>query len=290
MYKRQASNIGADFRINNCRFINNTLDAKGMFTPTSDKYGVVIRVGMTTDILFNITNCVFANNKGINGAIGIIQQVNSYINVTHSIFTNNSDYYGNTIVNGGSRGTSLYDYNWWGSDNPDFATLVKDAKNPVNKWVILDMDYTPSTNINPGSTITVAVGLNKYKDSEGNIYILNDKLPDYGNVTFEFPDGTKQAAPVEKGLAKIDYVVKDGENIVCATLDNQKANITIVTKDLDTVYVSADGDDSNEGSKLSPVKTIAKAIELAVAGKIVILQGNYIENNILINKDLNITG
>ena len=85
-------------------------------------------------------------------------------------------------------------------------------------------------------------------------------------------------------------MVKDGENIVCATLDNQKANITIVTKDLDTVYVSADGDDSNEGSKLSPVKTIAKAIELAVAGKIVILQGNYIENNILINKDLNITG
>lgn len=59
---------------------------------------------------------------------------------------------------------------------------------------------------------------------------------------------------------------------------------------MDTVYVSADGDDSNEGSKLSPVKTIAKAIELAVAGKIVILQGNYIENNILINKDLNITG
>ena len=285
-----ASNIGADFRINNCRFINNTLDAKGMFTSTSDKYGVVIRVGMTTDILFNITNCVFANNKGINGAIGIIQQVNSYINVTHSIFTNNSDYYGNTIVNGGSRGTSLYDYNWWGSDNPDFATLVKDTKNPVNKWVILDMDYTPSTNINPGSTITVAVGLNKYKDREGNIYILNDKLPDYGNVTFEFSDGTKQAVAVEKGLAKIDYVVKDGENIVCATLDNQKANITIVTKDLDTVYVSADGDDSNEGSKLSPVKTIAKAIELAVAGKIVILQGNYIENNILINKDLNITG
>ena len=46
-----------------------------MFTPTSDKYGVVIRVGMTTNILFNITNCVFANNKGINGIIGIIQQV-----------------------------------------------------------------------------------------------------------------------------------------------------------------------------------------------------------------------
>ena len=67
------------------------------------------------------------------------------------------------------------------------------------------MDYTPSTNINPGSTITVAVGLNKYKDREGNIYILNDKLPDYGNVTFEFSDGTKQAVAVEKGLAKIDY-------------------------------------------------------------------------------------
>ena len=54
------------------------------------------------------------NNKGINGAIGVIQQVNSYINVTHSVFVNNTDYYGNTIVNGGSRGTSLYDYNWWG--------------------------------------------------------------------------------------------------------------------------------------------------------------------------------
>ena len=284
------STIGADFRINNCRFINNTLDAKGMFTPTSDKYGVVIRVGITTDVLFNITNCVFANNKGINGAIGVIQQVNSYINVTHSVFVNNTDYYGNTIVNGGSRGTSLYDYNWWGSDNPDFTTLVKDTKNPVNKWAILDMDYTPSTNIKPGNTITVAAGLTKYTDVDGNIHILNDKLPDYGNVTFEFQDGTKKVVPIENGLAKIDYVVKSGENIVWATLNNQKTNITIVTKDLDTIYVSPDGDDSNEGSKLSPVKTIAKAIELANTGKIVLLQGNYVENNVIVNKNVNITG
>lgn len=96
--------------------------------------------------------------------------------------------------------------------------------------------------------------------------------------------------PIENGLAKIDYVVKSGENIVWATLNNQKTNITIVTKDLDTIYVSPDGDDSNEGSKLSPVKTIAKAIELANTGKIVLLQGNYVENNVIVNKNVNITG
>ena len=284
------SNIGADFRINNCRFINNTLDAKGMFTPTSDKWGVVIRVGLTTDVLFEITKCVFVNNKGINGAIGVIQQVNSYINVTHSVFINNSDYYGYTIVNGGSRGTSIYDYNWWGSDNPNFTTLVNDTRNPVNKWAILDMDYTPSTNIGPGSTVKVVAGLTKYKDVNGTINPLVEKLPDYGNVTFEFQDGTKTVAPIENASAKVDYLVKSGENIIKATLNNQTVNVIIEAKQLDTIFVSENGNDINEGSELSPVKTIARAIQLASSGKIIILPGNYIENNLVINNNLTITG
>lgn len=64
-------------------------------------------------------------------------------------------------------------------------------------------------------------------------------------------------------------------------MNNQKTNITIVTKDLDTIYVSPDGDDSNEGSKLSPVKTIAKAIELANTGKIVLLQETMLKTMLL---------
>ena len=284
------SNSGADFRINNCRFINNTLDAKGMFTQTSDKYGVVIRVGLTTDVLFEITKSVFVNNKGINGAIGVIQQVNSYINVTHSIFLNNTDYNGNTIVNGASRGTSIYDYNWWGIDNPDFGVLVNDAKNKINNWVILNMNYVPSTNIVAGSNIKVISGLTKYKDVNGNIGSLIEKLPDYGNITFEFQDGFKKIVAIENGLAKLDYVVKSGENIVYSILDNQKANITIVAKELDIIYVSENGDDSNEGSELSPVKTIAVAIKLTTTGKIIILPGKYMENNLNIDKNLNITG
>lgn len=59
----------------------------------------------------------------------------------------------------------------------------------------------------------------------------------------------------------------------------------------DAIYVAVDGSDENNGSEDSPVANITKAIELAKAGSgvIVIKQGVYSQNDILIDGDKNIT-
>ncbi|WP_405265224.1 Ig-like domain repeat protein [Methanobrevibacter sp.] len=59
-----------------------------------------------------------------------------------------------------------------------------------------------------------------------------------------------------------------------------------------TIYVSTAGDDANDGlSKDTAVKSIAKAIEIAESGKIIVLAGTYtIDATLTVAKDLDITG
>ena len=59
-----------------------------------------------------------------------------------------------------------------------------------------------------------------------------------------------------------------------------------------TIYVSTAGDDANDGlSKDTAVKSIAKAIEIAENGKIIVLAGTYtIDATLTVAKDLDITG
>ena len=58
---------------------------------------------------------------------------------------------------------------------------------------------------------------------------------------------------------------------------------------IEYVYVSINGNDANDGSKNSPVRTIAKAISLKTNG-IYILEGTYEEYGLVINNDLKIIG
>ena len=85
-----------------------------------------------------------------------------------------------------------------------------------------------------------------------------------------------------------------GENIVNVyTTETNTVPVTIMVteKYAGPIYVSKDGDDANEGSEESPVASIAKAIELAQgkSGQVIIKEGTYVENGIIINDDIAIT-
>ena len=66
-------------------------------------------------------------------------------------------------------------------------------------------------------------------------------------------------------------------------------NLTVNGIPVQYVYVSVNGNDNNNGSKNSPVRTIAKAISLNTNG-IYILEGNYNEYGLNITNDLKIVG
>ena len=57
----------------------------------------------------------------------------------------------------------------------------------------------------------------------------------------------------------------------------------------DAIYVDVNGNDTNNGSSDSPVATIAKAIELASKGKIIVNKGTYEEHDLNITSALDIS-
>ena len=95
----------------------------------------------------------------------------------------------------------------------------------------------------------------------------------------------------------IDYKMLSDDNIdEIEKLDNQEAIIADVGDDAynDVIYVSVDGDDSNNGSEEAPISSINKAIELAsgannTAHKIIISNGTYVESDLEIASNLEIT-
>uniref|UniRef100_UPI0026329E3B Ig-like domain-containing protein n=1 Tax=uncultured Methanobrevibacter sp. TaxID=253161 RepID=UPI0026329E3B len=87
------------------------------------------------------------------------------------------------------------------------------------------------------------------------------------------------------------------ENDTGNETENQTGNDTENQTDNETeiiaLYVSTSGDDNNNGSKDSPLATVSKAIELVKTSginNIIILEGNYTENGIIVDESCTISG
>ena len=134
------------------------------------------------------------------------------------------------------------------------------------------------------------VYFNHYTDTNGKIYDLDINVPI--TVKFSAVNGTllNNVADSVNGIASVSYTVNNNDTITVKS-GNQTATINIISKVIDAIWVSAEGNDANDGSENSPVATIAKAIELAKnSSTIYIMEGSYSQGQITINKEVSITG
>ena len=120
-------------------------------------------------------------------------------------------------------------------------------------------------------------------------YYESDML---GKTSYDVYINNKYVKTVNTTEFTVDFGDLDICNVyVIPSISNQKTNEVTVTSTREYIFVSADGNDNNNGtSRTSPVKSISKALELALNCKnIILLGGNYSEN-VNIGYDVTIKG
>ncbi|MGC9516205.1 MAG: hypothetical protein ACP5C3_00740, partial [Methanomicrobiales archaeon] len=265
--------------MNSCNLNNNSAIATGVGTNASARGG-----GLFNNTTSNINNCLIQNNTANcthqNAMGGGILNDNN-LNITGSTIqentaTGNNAYGGgiynfgtltanyNRIVNNsptalhnGSSNVCNVEYNWWGSNNPNFGTLL--AGNPVDQdpWLFMTIMANPNT-INNGETSQITVSFNNYT-SDGTTYTTFD--PALGHI----PNGTPVTFNTDKGSIgskTIDKQTTDGVATATLTADETAgvAHVNAVTDD-QTVYL-----DVNIDPKSSLYLTITPGKENPVVG------------------------
>lgn len=209
--------------------------------------------GIYTTSILNITGCTLENNTFIcndpnpNDFGGGIFCYSGLVTANFNRIIDNSP---NAIRNEG--GTVNIEYNWWGSNEPVFGSLLSGVSPPTN-WLYMTINATPSTiNNTENSLVTVSFN-NRYNGTTITPYIpgVGEYIPDGTPVTFSLTNGPfgTLTAPLTVntlgGLASIIFTASNvGVQVVNGTLDYQNvtASITILAAhvDLDTFYADYD--------------------------------------------------
>lgn len=212
-----------DMDLYNCSFISNTnFHSQGYSNP--DSLGLILNSGN-----MNIDYCTFENNEVFYGGVFYNDQYlstrddeiinNPILNISNSIFYNNSGTLGNDIfMHGGELYTSDC---WWGSNaGPNNDNIfVHDADLNIKNWAILSFD------LENGELIA---GLNKVTDMDKNIYNITGTLP-------------SRVAVFDSDMVEINpKVVNLVNNVAKSRIDftgiDITANVTVDNQTIDLVF------------------------------------------------------
>ncbi|WP_458404671.1 beta strand repeat-containing protein, partial [Methanobrevibacter sp.] len=239
------------------------------FDSTADVNGAIIS---STDDL-TIDSSVFNVNTESGSAIYVDGGV---VIIRNSVLLNPTGY---ALTVSTNPSTITSNNNWWGKN--DGANTQAE----VSSWIVMDANVDLAR-INAGDEVTITVSFNKTND--GSDY--TGTLPEF-NITVTAND-LNEAVSVKSNNALVKYTVNsDDEATVISGSESLKIPL-ILYEAPEIIYVDATGGlDTNDGDEAHPVQSIAKAIEIAQKGKIVILEGTYtIDNTLTVNNDLDVTG
>ena len=260
-------------------FINNTAVTSG----SSGGNGGAVYSGGNS--IVNIVDSVFIDNYAVdkNGLedAGIYVYgsgtSSSTLSISNSVILPREGHTGVALyVCDGATATA--ENNFWG-DNSKANTNAN-----VEKWVIMSADYNQEESI-------LTVAFNSTNSTDGTIAEYDGVLPDGFNVSVRSSSGgLDEILPVIAGQASVRYTAVVADTYIAVECADAEVIIPVVVEP-HVIYVAVDGDDNNDGSKDAPVATIAKAIELADEGLVVIQEGTYTTADLgIISDDLNITG
>ena len=278
--------------VDNSAFINNT----------AYRDGGAIYIESNGDA--TITNSVFIGNSAGSSSKGDIIGNKGKLTINYCVLINDDTH--KTIYNAGSYSVNAQ-YNWWGTnDDPKSLNAVNryydwdeyeyvDCEYPdVSNWIVMNVTTDMDGNtIKVGDNVAITVDFTKYMDSTGALKDLTKQLPEFTlAATSNIGELSANEVTVKDGMANIVYTATvDGQDTV-NIISGMTVPITINAYIPGAIYVSATGNDENDGSSEdNAVASIAKAIELAEDGKIIILDGTYtIDSTLKVNKDLDISG
>lgn len=300
--------------LNNLIFINGTGETSGSISASSTVGGN----GNLGKVL-NIINCTFKNNKGSVGVIttyarttiigtsfinnkatgsysnfqGLISARDGQLNVNFCNFINNTVISGKPIIYSEVKANA--DCNFWGNnDGPLSSDVSSNVK--INYWSIIVPKLLNSSIIS-GNNYIIDIEF-KYRDINGVIHDLLSFMPEL-SINLESVLGIVDSnATIKNNNASINYkAITPGVEKINAKLNNRSIFLTTFEVDvpeLDKIYVSTNGLDTNVGTKDNPLRTISSAIlknkELGGNKTIIILSGIYFEHDLIINNNVTIIG
>ncbi len=272
-----ATNSGAlyssgDLTIDKCTFTNNTartgsgvvrLGMNSAFITNSlfeDNYCSIRgrAIELSGSAFKNISNCVFINNRGLNG------------NISDAVYMDTS-----------YAGAAVADNNWWGTNDNPFTAKLTNIN--VTSWIVLSISADDNV---------VTAGLYKSRDVNGMEVVIDTSALPVRTISFAPEDiMDPSVADLVNGMAS-STLTNNQTTIVYATVDNQTVKARLGKYTISDVYVSVGGDDANYGDSWdNSVKTVGRALEIVSdGGHIYIGEGEFAVVGIEINKSVAISG
>ena len=278
---------------------------------TNNGGGAIGACSYQTDPHIYIENCLFKDNAnncwsldelstegyGRGGAISLMDA--GSIEVRDTTFIANSAAYGTAIC--------AYDVAAYGS--PDIIIVNNTFINHTRTDDVLLVRVTGtilnvSNNYFKGNSIVFS-NLTLTKLSEGKEQATLQVNASLTNPTYYDSDildktlydvyiNNKYVKTVNSSTFGVDFGDFDICDVyVIPTISNRKSNEVTITSTREYIFVSkSNGDDTNNGiSRQTPVNTIKRALNLAkTCQNIILLDGDYSENNIQIDYDVTIKG
>ena len=214
--------------------------------------------------ILSVTGCSFTGNTANRG--GAIINYDSLSVTGCSLMGNTAQYSGGVIYNvndGGSvtanfnrivnnsptaihnvDGSFDAEYNWWGSNNPDFTTLIV-GNVDYNPWLCMTLQSNPNT-IVQGETSTLTASFNNAFDGT-TVTPLNPAdghIPDKTPVTFNTDLGSVGSKTINKettdGIATATLTADETAGIahVNAVTDSQTVNNDLTINPKSSLYLT----------------------------------------------------
>ncbi|MDZ4172054.1 MAG: hypothetical protein U1C19_07785 [Methanobacteriaceae archaeon] len=216
---------GAILSVTGCSFTGNT----------ANRGGAIINYDS-----LSVTGCSLMGNTAQYSG-GVIYNVNDGGSVTANFnrIVNNSP----TAIHNGD-GSFDAEYNWWGSNNPDFTTLIV-GNVDYNPWLYMTLQSNPNT-IVQGKTSTLTASFNNAFDGT-TVTPLNPvdgHIPEKTPVTFNTDLGSVGSKTINKetkdGVATATLTADETAGIahVNAVTDSQTVNANVTINPKSSLYLT----------------------------------------------------
>ncbi|GAB4315475.1 MAG: hypothetical protein Kow0019_15630 [Methanobacteriaceae archaeon] len=189
----------------------------------------------------NNTNNVTNNNGTADASGGGIYNQYGTLTANYNRIVDNSP---NAVFNLDSADVM---YNWWGSNNPSFDTLIVGTDN-YTPWLYMTINANPNI-INNGGQSTITSSFNNLYDGKdlNPLDPSNGHIPDGTPVIFNTDKGSIGSKTIEKqsttgiATATLNADETGGVAHINAVTDDQTVNVDVTVKPKSTLYLAITG-------------------------------------------------
>ena len=257
--------------------------------------------------MITVKSCIIENNTATDELAPAIYVAKGVLNISYSSIVNDLSIATRTYNSsslGLVQGVAIANNNWWGVNNPfgdneiggdylyDSGAVVNGSNITIDSWVILYVEMNDTGVLKVGNKVNISIDFAHVNTTSGEIKDLSGgRIPKEFTLRLNSTGGNAYPnyMKITNGKANTIFTVVDdqglGDNFTFSALDIKTDNeiyhiIFEINNYKGVIFVSVDGDDDRNGSKDAPVRTIEKAIQLALdedfgSHEIIVLPGTY---------------